>query len=271
MTLTCADVDFDLKLAEFKINGYAVFEDMIPEKKIDRIREAFLPLLAHIQERETEVSNVELGDPRIGQGRLQTTNRYTLTIPWIEPFADPAIYEHPVILEFLDRFWRPDSYVITCYHSNTPCAGSAFQHWHRDTGIAREIPHVGLETVPVVGVKFPLVETSEENGSFEVLPSTQYIADPGLEGRYDEILLKGHFPSAHRLNLKKGSMWVQDVRTLHRGTPNRTPDPRPELVVCYCRDWFAIAQNVEMPQASYESLSEKGQQLLKRYRKVDWD
>jgi len=24
MTLTCADVDFDLKLAEFNINGYAV-------------------------------------------------------------------------------------------------------------------------------------------------------------------------------------------------------------------------------------------------------
>ena len=76
----------------------------------------------------------------LAKGRLQTTNRYTLTIPWIEPFADPAIYEHPIIVEFLDRFWRPDSYVITCYHSNTPCAGSAFQHWHRDTGIAREIP-----------------------------------------------------------------------------------------------------------------------------------
>ena len=48
MSFSCADVDFDLKLAEFKINGYAVFEDMIPEKKIDRIREAFLPLLTHI-------------------------------------------------------------------------------------------------------------------------------------------------------------------------------------------------------------------------------
>ncbi len=41
MTLTCADVDFDLELAEFKINGYAVFEDTIPEKK-----EAFPPLLS---------------------------------------------------------------------------------------------------------------------------------------------------------------------------------------------------------------------------------
>jgi len=71
MTLACADVDFDLKLAEFKINGYVVFEDMIPEGKIDRIREAFLPLLAHIQARETEVSHVELGDPRIGDFRRQ--------------------------------------------------------------------------------------------------------------------------------------------------------------------------------------------------------
>ena len=116
MTLTCADVDFDLKLAEFKINGYTVFDDMIPLKIIDQIRAAFQPLLAHIQERETEITNVELGDPRTGQGRLQTTNRYTLTIPWVLPFADPAIYEHPVILEFLDRFWRPDGYIITCYH-----------------------------------------------------------------------------------------------------------------------------------------------------------
>ena len=271
MSLTCADVDFELKIAEFKINGYTVFDDMIPIEKIDRIREAFLPLLAHIQQRETEVSNVELGDPRIGQGRLQTTNRYTLTIPWIAPFADPAIYEHPVILEFLVRIWRREGYVITCYHSNTPCQHSEFQHCHRDTGIAREIPHIGLETVPVVGVKFPLVDTTEENGSFEVLPSTQYLANPEYEDRYDEILRAGHFPSAHRLNLKKGSMWIQDVRTLHRGTPNHTPDPRPELVVCYCRDWYAIARNVEMPTAQYEGLSDRGKQLLKRYHKVDWD
>ena len=66
-------------------------------------------------------------------------------------------------------------------------------------------------------------------------------------------------------------MWIQDVRTLHRGTPNHTPDPRPELVVCYCREWYAIARNVEMPTAQYEGLSDRGKQLLKRYRKVDWD
>ena len=272
MALTCADVDFELKIAEFKINGYTVFEDMIPLETIDRIRAAFLPLLENVQNREGKVSTVETGEERTGKGRLQTTNRYTVTIPWAAPFSDPAIYEHPVILEFLDRYWQAANYLVTCYHSNTPCSGSAFQVWHRDTNLAAEIPHVCLENVPTVGVKFPLVDTSEENGSFEVLPATQYLVDPAIEGRqkYDDILSRGDFPSIHRLNLKKGSMWIQDPRTLHRGTPNRSPDPRPELVVCYCRDWYTIPQNVEMPQATYESLSEKGRHMLRRYDRVEW-
>ncbi len=270
MLTTCENVDFELKLAEFKINGYVVFEDMIPHETIDRINAAFMPLLEHVQERETEVAAVETGDVRTGLGRQQFTNRYTLTIPWMPPFADPTIYEHPVILEFLDRYWRADDYVVTCYHSNNPCPGSEMQPWHRDTGLARYIPHVGLEICPVVGVKFPLADTSAENGSIEVLPSTQYLADPKLEDRYKDVLVRGHFPSAHRLNLKKGSMWVQDVRMLHRGTPNRSAHARPEMVVCYCRSWFSITQNVDVPPAAYDALSERGKKLLRRRNIADW-
>ena len=51
-------IDFDLKIAEFKINGYVVFEDIIPEQTIDGIREAFMPLLENVRERETELSAV---------------------------------------------------------------------------------------------------------------------------------------------------------------------------------------------------------------------
>jgi ectoine hydroxylase-related dioxygenase (phytanoyl-CoA dioxygenase family) len=270
MPATCDKVDFDLRIAEFKINGYVVLEDMLAGDTIDRVREAFLPLLQHVQERETEESNAEVGDVREGKGRLQVTNRYTLTIPWVEPFADPEIFEHPVILEFLERYWGTDDFVIVCYHSNNPYPGSEFQRWHRDTGIGRDIPHIGLEKTPIVGVKFPLVETSEENGSIEVLPSTQYLADPDLETRYDEILRAGRFPSSHRLNMKKGSMWVQDVRTLHRGTPNRSAGPRPELVVCYCRPFWSINQVMEMKDDFYEGLSERGKKLLVRRQAVDW-
>ena len=269
MPVTCADAEFDLRIAEFKINGYVVLEDMLPEDTIDCVREAFLPMLEHVKDRETEESSVETGDVRTGLGRLQITNRYTLTIPWVEPFANPEIFEHPVILEFLERYWGTDDFVIVCYHSNNPYPGSDFQRWHRDTGIARDIPHVGLEKTPIVGVRFPLVETSEKNGSIEVLPSTQYLADPVLESRYDEILTSGRFPSSHRLNMEKGSMWVQDVRTLHRGTPNTSDGPRPELVVCYCRPFWNIGQRIEMTSELYDGLSDRGKGLLVRRHIVD--
>lgn len=271
MPTTYDDLDFDLKLAEFKINGYLVLQDMIPGETIDRIHTAFTPLLEHVKERESKIAPKERGDVRTGLGRLQHPQRYTLTIPWIEPFADPAVFEHPVILEFLRRYWGSDDYAITCYHSNNPYPGSEYQRWHRDTRLAREIPDAGLRICPVVGVKFPLVDTSEENGSVEVLPSTQYLVDADLEDRYDELLCRGQFPSAHRLDLKKGSMWIQDVRMLHRGTPNRSERPRPELVVCYCRSWYSIGTRIEMPRTTYETLSERGKELLGGARRVDWD
>ena len=43
MTSSLPSYDFDLKLAEFKINGFCIFEDLMPVEKIDRIREAFTP------------------------------------------------------------------------------------------------------------------------------------------------------------------------------------------------------------------------------------
>jgi ectoine hydroxylase-related dioxygenase (phytanoyl-CoA dioxygenase family) len=259
--------DLNLKLAELKINGYVVFEGLIPVETIDRIYEAFLPLLAHVRDQEREFSPVERGSLRTGQGRLQHTNRYTLNVPWVFPFADPAVYEHPVILEFLSRYWGTDDYHITCYHSNNPYPGSEYQRWHRDIQLLT--PHVGVQTCPHFGVKFPLVDTSEENGSIEVLPGTQYLADPALEPQYNDVLLRGDFPSACRLNMKKGTVWVQDPRTLHRGTPNRSDHPRPELVLCFSRAWYAIRHTLTVARADYEQLSERGKKLLSRCRTAE--
>jgi len=199
-----------------------------------------------------------VGDLRTGFGRHQHINRYTLTIPWIKPFADPSVYENPVILEFLKRYWGREDFYIKCFHSNNPYPGSQYQSWHRDTSLPGEIPHVGLNTCPILGVKFPLVETSKLNGNIEVLPSTQYISDPDLEGRYHEVLTRGNFSSAHRLNMKKGTVWIQDPRTLHRGTPNTSTEARPEIVVCYGLSWIGITQLVQVLPETYEGLSKRG-------------
>lgn len=255
--------NIDQKIAEFKINGYALFEDLIPVEKIDRIRAAFLPLLEAVKERND--SN-ESGERRRGEGRLQNTNRYTVEIPWEPPFSDPEIYENPVLLEFLDRYWGSTDYHITCYSSNNPYPGSDYQRWHRDTSLL--VSNVGLHTFPHFGIKFPLVDTYEENGSFEILPGTQYLADPDMEKNYNEIIENGSFPSKHRLNMQKGTLWVQDPRPLHRGTPNRSDHARPELVICFSRHWFSQRRYIEMTQEEFDKLSERGRKLLDTARIV---
>ncbi len=275
MTSALSNYDLDLKLAELKINGFAIFEDFIPVEKIDRIREAFLPLLETVRAHRAPsdpASGVKLRSATSTQadtdGYQKLLNRWTLHVPWRPPFADPEIYENPVLLEYLDRYWGRSDYLINCYNSNTPYLGSEYQRWHRDGGVSRLVPNVGLQISPHFAFCFPLVDTSEENGSFEVLPATQYIADPELEERprYDEVLEKGDFPTKRHLNLKKGTLWVRDPRTLHRGTPNRSDHPRPELVICYSLPWFALPIPIEMTQAEFDKLSERGKQMLARCR-----
>jgi hypothetical protein len=269
MTTTASTYDLDLKLAELKINGFVTFAGLIPGEKIDRIRAAFLPLLEKVKAESTpESSNIKIhghSDKRlVVEGRLQVVNRYTMYIPWEPPFADPEIYENPLLLEFLDHYWGTQDYHITCYHSNNPYPGSEYQQWHRDISLL--VPHAGMEVCPHFGIKFPLVDTCEENGSFEILPATQYLADPELEGRYNDILETGDFPTRRRLDLKKGTLWIQDPRTLHRGTPNHSDHPRPELVICYSLPWFAMKQPIEMTQAEFDKLSERGKKMLTRCR-----
>ena len=76
---------------ELYINGFAVMEDAIPSSTIDRIRASFMPMLEHVRDREHEPRADERGDIRIGCGRQQHPNRYTMQWPWEGGLACPEI------------------------------------------------------------------------------------------------------------------------------------------------------------------------------------
>lgn len=251
-------------LNELYVNGFAVMEDAIPIPTIERIHAAFLPMLEHVRDREREMGHPERGDIRAGCGRLQHPNRYTMQWPWEGALACPEIAEHPTLLALLEAYWETDDFLVTCLHSNNPYPGSIHQHWHRD--IQLMAPHVAMARVPHFGVKFPLVDTDVENGSFEVLPSTQFLADPNRESGYDAIIESGFYPHRTRLNMKRGTLWVQDPRALHRGTPNRSGAPRPELVICYSLRWAAplMTRPVWVGAREFDALSERGRKLFER-------
>jgi hypothetical protein len=60
-------------------DGHCILRDQLPREKLERWREAFTPLLERHIEREGHLLN-------------RGAARYSVTLPFIEPFADPQIF-----------------------------------------------------------------------------------------------------------------------------------------------------------------------------------
>jgi ectoine hydroxylase-related dioxygenase (phytanoyl-CoA dioxygenase family) len=64
--------------------------------------------------------------------------------------------------------------------------------------------------------------------------------------------------------MKAGDVMIRDVRGLHRGTPNRTDEPRPMVVIGYSRRWlFRPEVSIRIPRAVWETLSERARFILR--------
>ena len=251
--------DIAEKTQQFRINGFVVFEDLIAHETIDRIREAWIPV------RDAGIVSQGENPPTRGWGR------YNVPVPYKPPFLDEKIFEHPSLVTFLEEILGPD-YVWFVFDSNIPMPGTDYQRWHRD-GINSLYPEI---TTPCfqVGVKFPLCDTSEVNGSFEVMPCMQYVGDLPAEN-LDDIFghgtdFKDNFNS-RRLNLKKGSLWIHDNRVIHRGTPNHSDLPRDEICMAMSSSWvFSRWQHEHTEQHFspdlWNSLSDHAKQVLRWQR-----
>ena len=184
--------DINQMIQEWRINGFVVFEDLIPHEKVDRIREAWIP----VRDRDIE---------RQGEQPVRGFRRYNVRVPFTQPFVDQEIFEHPALVAFLTQAMGPD-YVWSHFDSNIPLPGTDYQSWHRDGQVAL---FPGVKTPAIsVGVKFPLVDTCEENGSFEVLPGTQYITDEDLLSDLDDVFWGRRQPHwqllSHSAELEEG-------------------------------------------------------------------
>ena len=115
-----------------------------------------------------------------------------MRVPFAAPFVDPHIFEHPALVAFFAQILGSD-YVWSHYDSNIPLPGTDYQTWHRD---GKASPFPGIMTPAfTIGCKFPLVDTNEENGSFEVIPCTQYIPNDYHPQKLDELLARAWTPT----------------------------------------------------------------------------
>ena len=266
---TASQPDLNQLVNEFLVNGFVVFEELIPLALIDAIYAQCRPFMDRV---EGWNSTQLKGNRETGQGRVTQKQRFKIYPPFNGPSADPIIMENPLVLQFLERIWGNDDIELTSYSSNCPAPGTLFQNWHRDGMLMAA--NLALPVYPCLSLKFPLVDTSEANGSTELIPCTHHCSisalhhEPGSETArsLNAIIESGRFPSKMRLNLKRGSAWIADPRLIHRGTPNGADHTRIELSIDYTQSWFGGRDRDAVPelkQAQFESLSDCGKQLLR--------
>lgn len=248
MAVERADADLDALAEDLNRDGICSIPGLIPREKVERWKQA---LDAVVAERE--------GKP--GALAPRGPGRHYLTIPWVEPFADPEVFANPTVLGVLDHVFAQE-YALVQLGADIAGPGAEYQEVHRDY---RPLFDDSVVTpLYALAVNFPLVEVTDDNGPFEMARGTHVLPrDEGL-ARVES----GENP-IEALHAQPGDVTIRTPLALHRGTPNRTEEPRPMIVLGYVMHWLHTPEvDITVPRALYESWPERTQTLL-RARVVD--
>jgi len=225
-------------------DGFVVLKNHFSQEALVKWREACLPLLDQQMKLE-------------GEETSRGSNRYYVTFPFVMPFADPEIYEDADILAIVEELVGKN-FVMCQLASDTPLKGSTFQDIHRDCPPL--FPETGKETpMYQLALNFPLIDVTPENGPLEIIRGTHMMSrDQGLD------LVENEKASIEQIEMKLGDVMIRDVRTLHRGTPNKTDVPRPMVVIGYSRSWLNRPEvAINIPREEYEKLSPTAKHMLR--------
>jgi ectoine hydroxylase-related dioxygenase (phytanoyl-CoA dioxygenase family) len=235
--------DLDRFAQELNRDGICVIRGLFDPELIKEWAEAFDALF---QERQN----------RPGGLAPREQARYYLTLPWIAPFSNPEVFANPVILGVLDRVFSQE-YVMVQLGVDVPVQGSDYQEIHRD--FRPLFSDQVVTPLYSLAVNFPLVEVTAENGPFQMARGTHVLSrDEGLVK-----LTSGEIPM-ESFYMMPGDVAIRTPLALHRGSPNRTSQPRPMVVMGYAMHWLHTPKvDLTVQRDDYESLPEQTKQLLR--------
>jgi ectoine hydroxylase-related dioxygenase (phytanoyl-CoA dioxygenase family) len=227
---------------EVRRTSATILRGLIPVEKIDAWNAAFQPLLKDAMAREGD-------DPNRG------ANRYYVTLPFSDLWADPEIVDNDSIMAVVEELVGADG-VMCQLASDTPLKGSDYQDWHRDTQLL--FPETGAESPPYqLAVNFPLVDVTLDNGPMEMAPGTHMMSKA-------DGLAKVEAGDYAPMLMNRGDVMIRDVRHIHRGTPNPSDMPRPMVVIGYSRRWlFRPEVNIRVPRETLERMPDRARFWLR--------
>lgn len=140
------------------------------------------------------------------------------------------LVDHPWVRAVSEAVLGPD-YRIVELGFDVPLAGAVNQPWHRDF----PMPGATRDERRLTSLAFNLtaVDTREDMGPFEIAPGTQWDDD----ARFGHAMFprREDYPRyealAERKYPRRGDISARSALAIHRGTANRSDDPRPVLVL----------------------------------------
>lgn len=140
------------------------------------------------------------------------------------------ICSHPWFVAVCEAVLTRD-YRIVEVGFDIPFPGAADQPWHRDF----KAPDATIEGRRLNSLAFNLtaVDTRPEHGPFEIALGTQWDEIPGAkDGMFpDRSLWQRYIERAVPKLPQRGDISARSALTIHRGTANRSNEPRPVLVI----------------------------------------
>jgi hypothetical protein len=233
----------DLAIGQVRNNGYVLFEGVLAEALVRDMNASFLQLL------DAHRSSVEAN---------RGANRWQMHLPFGPPFSDERVIANPFVLPIVDALVGEDC-ICHYFASDTPLPGSDYQEVHPD--IFPLFPESDRVLPPYsIVLNIPLVDATDVNGPLEIWPggTHHYVAD-----RADVPRLAASMQS-QRVLMPAGSLLIRDSRMWHRGTPNRSNAPRPNVTLIYSRYWLRLRYRpIPIAPEDYERLSPRAQRLFR--------
>lgn len=140
------------------------------------------------------------------------------------------IAAHPWFVAVCESVLGPD-YRVVEVGFDIPFPGAADQPWHRDFAV----PEATTKGRRLNSLAFNMttVDTRAEHGPFEIAPGTQWDQFEGCpKGMFPpQELWPRYIGRAVQKLPQRGDISARSALTVHRGTANRSDEPRPVLVI----------------------------------------
>ena len=240
--------------AQFDRDGFLIFERVLDETFLTRIRDGLQPFLDKNIQGRNEFEGLE-------------TNRVYGLLAKGEEFAELAI--HPLALAFAQADLGDGCLLSACLAINLH-PGETAQPWHFDDSHyrwPRPRPSLGVSAFWAIDAM------CEDNGATEILPGSHLWQEDYIEGAVEGGDFAKHKAresdngardDAVKIVMPAGSLMLAKGTLWHRGGANRSTASRLIITPQYCPGWTRQLENMALTilPAIARTLPERAQQLI---------